>query len=85
VENAGVLSASGLIAGEALVGLFIAAVVFVRDRIGGPAKFWIVPGFETIAPWLAIPVFVILALYLIYVPLSKAGRADEPAPPTAIM
>jgi putative OPT family oligopeptide transporter len=85
VENAGVLSASGLIAGEALIGLFIATVVFIRDRVGGPAKFWIVPGFETIAPWLAIPVFVILALYLIYVPLSKAGRADEPAPPTAIM
>jgi putative OPT family oligopeptide transporter len=85
VENAGVLSASGLIAGEALVGLFIAAVVFIRDRVGGPAKFWIVPGFEDIAPWLAIPVFVILALYLIYVPLAKAGRPDEPAPPTAVM
>jgi putative OPT family oligopeptide transporter len=85
VENAGVLSASGLIAGEALIGLFIATVVFIRDRVGGPAKFWIVPGFEAIAPWLAIPVFVVLALYLIYVPLSKAGRADEPAPPTAIM
>jgi putative OPT family oligopeptide transporter len=85
VENAGVLSASGLIAGEALIGLFIAAVVFIRDRLGAPAKFWIIPGFETVAPWLAIPVFVILALYLIYVPLSKAGRADEPAPPTAVM
>jgi len=85
VENAGVLSASGLIAGEALIGLFIAAVVFIRDRVGGPAKFWIIPGFEDIAPWIAIPVFVILALYLIYVPLSKAGRPDEPAPPTAVM
>jgi putative OPT family oligopeptide transporter len=85
VENAGVLSASGLIAGEALIGLFIAAVVFIRDRVGGPAKFWIVPGFEDIAPWLAIPVFVVLALYLVYVPLSKAGRPDEPAPPTAVM
>ncbi len=85
VENAGVLSASGLIAGEALIGLFIAAVVFIRDRVGGPAKFWIVPGFEDIAPWLAIPVFVILALYLVYVPLSKAGRPEDPAPPTAVM
>ncbi|HTO95360.1 MAG TPA: oligopeptide transporter, OPT family, partial [Bacteroidota bacterium] len=85
VENAGVLSASGLIAGEALVGLFIAAVVFIRDRTGGPASFWTVPGFAGIAPWMAIPVFVILALYLIYVPLGKAGRPDEPAPPTAVM
>ncbi|HTR99746.1 MAG TPA: oligopeptide transporter, OPT family, partial [Bacteroidota bacterium] len=85
VENAGVLSASGLIAGEALIGLFIAAVVFIRDRTGGPASFWTVPGFAGIAPWMAIPVFVILALYLIYVPLAKAGRPDEPAPPTAVM
>jgi len=85
VENAGILSASGLIAGEALVGLFIAAVVFIRDQTGGPPAFWTVPGFASIAPWMAIPVFVILALYLIYVPLAKAGRPDEPAPPTAVM
>ena len=37
------------------------------------------------ASWLALPVFAILALYLIFVPLSKAGAPDEPAPPTAIM
>jgi putative OPT family oligopeptide transporter len=85
VENAGILSASGLIAGEALMGLFIATVVFVRDRMSGRPDFWTIEGFESVASWLAIPVFVILALYLIYVPLSKAGRADEPAPPTAMM
>jgi putative OPT family oligopeptide transporter len=85
VENAGVLSASGLIAGEALMGLFIAAVVFVRDRMEGKPEFWSVPGFSSIAAYLAIPVFAILLLYLVYVPLSKAGKADEPAPPTAIM
>ncbi len=85
VENAGVLAASGLIAGEALVGLFVAAVVFFRDRFSETPRFWLIPGFEGIAPWLAIPVFVILAAYLIYVPLSKAGRPDEPAPPTAVM
>jgi putative OPT family oligopeptide transporter len=85
VENAGVLAASGLIAGEALVGLMVATVVFVRDRMGQPAAFYSIPGFEGIASLLAIGVFVILALYLVYVPLSKAGRADEPAPPTAVM
>ncbi|MEW6510548.1 MAG: oligopeptide transporter, OPT family [Bacteroidota bacterium] len=85
VENAGILSASGLIAGEALVGLFIAAAVFIRDRVENKPEFWTVSGFETIAPWLAIPVFIILALYLIRVPLSKAGAPDEPAPPTAVM
>jgi hypothetical protein len=84
VENAGILSASGLIAGEALMGLFIATVVFVRDQMGGEAKFWEVGGFESIAAWLAIPVFLVLGAYLIYVPLSKAGKADEPAPPSAI-
>lgn len=79
VENAGVLAASGLIAGEALMGLFVAAVVFFRER------FWSIPGFESIGGWLALPVFAILALYLIRVPLSKAGAPDEPAPPTAVM
>ena len=85
VENAGVLSASGLIAGEALMGLFIAAVVFVRDRMEGRPEFWTVPGFVDIASYLAIPIFAVLVMYLVYVPLSKAGKADEPAPPTAIM
>jgi putative OPT family oligopeptide transporter len=79
VENAGVLVAAGLIAGEALMGLFVAAVVFFRE------SFWTVPGFAGIAGWLALPVFAILALYLIRVPLSKAGAPDEPAPPTAVM
>ena len=81
VENAGVLAASGLIAGEALVGLLIAAVIGFRAN----HQFWLIPGFEAVAPWLAIPVFVLLGWYLIFVPLSKAGAADEPAPPTAVM
>ncbi len=84
VENAGVLSASGLIAGEALMGLFIAVVVFVRDRAEGIPAFWTIPGFESIAGYLAIPIFIILGSYLIFVPLSKAGKPDEPAPPTAV-
>lgn len=85
VENAGILSASGLIAGEALMGLFIAVVVFVRDRTEGVPEFWTISGLAEIAPWLAIPVFIVLAGYLIRIPLSKAGTPDEPAPPTAIM
>ena len=85
VENAGVLSASGLIAGEALMGLFIAVVVFVRDRMEGKPEFWTIPGFASVAAYLAIPVFLVLASYLIFVPLSKAGRPEEPAPPSAMM
>jgi OPT family oligopeptide transporter len=85
VENAGVLAASGLIAGEALMGLFIAAVVYVRDRTSGLPEFWVLPGFDGIAAWLAIPVLVFLVLYLVIVPLRRAGAADEPAPPSALM
>jgi putative OPT family oligopeptide transporter len=85
VENAGILSASGLIAGEALIGLLIAAAVFIRDQVEGKPEFWTVPGWSGVAPWLAIPVFIILIMYLVRVPLSKAGNPDEPAPPTAIM
>ncbi len=81
VENAGVLAASGLIAGEALIGLFIAAVVGLRSE----HAFWSVSGFADIAPWMAIPVAAFLVWYLVAIPLRKAGAADEPAPPTAVM
>ncbi|MGA9118961.1 MAG: oligopeptide transporter, OPT family [Bacteroidota bacterium] len=81
VENAGILAASGLIAGEALVGLLIAVVVGLRDN----HQFWSVEGLQGVAPWMALVVFAILAGYLIFVPLRKAGAPDEPAPPTAIM
>ena len=81
VENAGVLAASGLIAGEALVGLIVAGVVAFRSDNTFPT----IAAFAPIAPWLAIPVVGLLAAYLIWVPLGKAGAADEPAPPTAVM
>jgi putative OPT family oligopeptide transporter len=88
VENAGVLTASGLIAGEALMGLvsagvvaWIAATALPGASIGFPQ----VPGFESLAPWLAIPVMLFLVVYLVLRPLSKAGAPDEPAPPTAVM
>ncbi len=77
VENTGVLVASGLIAGEALMGLFVAAVVFFRN------SFWSITW--ALASPMAIVFAVILAAYLIYVPLSKAGAPDEPAPPAAVM
>ncbi|HUK13112.1 MAG TPA: oligopeptide transporter, OPT family [Thermoanaerobaculaceae bacterium] len=77
VENAGVLAASGLIAGEALMGLLVAAVVFFRN--GFPSITWAAAG-----P-MAIPIAAVLLAYLIWVPLGKAGAPDEPAPPTAVM
>jgi putative OPT family oligopeptide transporter len=77
VENAGVLAASGLIAGEALMGLIVAAIVWLRESF--PSVEW------DYARPMAIPFALFLAAYLIFVPLKKAGAADEPAPPTAIM
>jgi putative OPT family oligopeptide transporter len=79
VENAGVLAAAGLIAGEALMGLVIAAVVF---KLNGPFynQHLYAP------PWvLAVLVALVLAAYLIYRPLGKAGSPDEPPPPSAMM
>jgi putative OPT family oligopeptide transporter len=83
VENAGVLAASGLIAGEALMGLFIAFVV----GLSSTSQFWTIPGLSenALASWLALVVFAVLIGYLVLVPLGKAGSPDEPPPPTAVM
>ena len=77
VENAGVLTASGLIAGEALCGLVIAGLVGSgRD----------VTLFKWTPPFLlALGALAVLAIVMIRVPLANAGRPEDPAPPTAIM
>jgi putative OPT family oligopeptide transporter len=77
VENAGVLTASGLIAGEALMGLVKAGFSFANKPL--PEIF------ETPPLILAAIVFLLLAAVMVRLPLSNAGRPDEPAPPTAIM
>jgi hypothetical protein len=77
VENTGILVASGLIAGEALMGLLVAAVVFFYGNF--PTISWMG------GSWLAIGVGLLMAAYLIFVPLGKAGSPDEPAPPIAVM
>jgi len=89
VENAGILAASGLIAGQSLTGLVVAAVIYFRSA----HVFWSIPGFSTIIPLLntplaqllAVPVVAVIVWYLIAIPLRKAGDPNEPAPPTAIM
>lgn len=78
VENAGVLTASGLIAGEALMGIVIAMFRWRR---------WPVPQiFSHEAPLaMGLIVFLAIALLMVRLPLANSGRPDEPAPPTAIM
>ncbi len=77
VENAGVLTASGLIAGEALTGLLVAAFSFFD---------WSLPKiFKEPSALAGMAVLALLGFVMVKVPLSNAGRPDEPAPPTAIM
>jgi putative OPT family oligopeptide transporter len=79
VENAGVLTASGLIAGEALMGLVVAGIVSSR------ADKTMITVMEH-APWFAAVIaLIILIAVMIRVPLANAGDPNEPAPPTAIM
>ncbi len=82
VENAGVLTASGLIAGEALIGLVVAGFRGVEKQKGHA----ILPVIFAHPPlYLGAIVLVLLGLLMIRLPLANAGSPDEPAPPTAIM
>ncbi len=76
VENNGILLASGLIAGEALMGLFVAALAFFHITM--PEIF------ENPTAWVGYIILALLAFYLIKVPLANAGSPDEPAPPSAM-
>jgi len=93
VENAGVLTASGLIAGESVFGLGWAALVALSFSQQG----WL----HSVAVWaghvtsakifehplyaVGIVVMALLALLMIVLPLTAAGDPKEPAPPTAMM
>ena len=78
VENVGVLIASGLIAGEALVGLVVAAYAFFKEEA--------LPGiFEHPSYVLGLGVLGLIAAVLVFVPLRNAGDPNEPAPPAAMM
>ncbi len=77
VENVGVLTASGLIAGEALMGLVTATIVFFHGRF---PTLPIDTGFTG-----GLVVLALLGLWMIRLPLANAGSPDEPAPPAAMM
>lgn len=83
VENNGILLAAGLIAGEALIGLLFALLAVLNIKYG---EF-----LPSIFKFLPFPFFVSLLLLvfigwiLVRIPINNAGKADEPAPPSAVM
>jgi len=77
VENIGILMASGMIAGEALVGLGTATFRFFEIPI---PQIFAAPSYLA-----GLVVLAIIAWLLVKVPLANAGSADEPAPPAAMM
>jgi putative OPT family oligopeptide transporter len=83
VENAGVLTASGLIAGEALMGLVWAGLQFVPQwkAPNHPPQLFNNPSYLVGG----LIVLAGLAALLIRLPITAAGDPSEPAPPTAIM
>jgi len=76
IENVGILLASGFIAGEALTGLgfapFKIAEINILEIFANPPLF------------IGYLFVILVALILIYVPIRNAGKADEPAPPSAM-
>ncbi len=77
VENNGVLIAAGLIAGEALIGLFFAALAFFEIQIADlSSPFSIV---------LSVVVLAVIAFMLIKIPVGNAGKPDDPLPPHVSM
>ena len=66
-----------MIAGEALCGLVIAAIV------GSNHRLWHITSGD--AWFTGLIGFAVLIFIMMKVPLSNAGRPEDPAPPTAIM
>jgi len=77
VESVGILIASGLIAGEALTGLIIATFTFFDKPVH---KFFAEPSYLAGAAVIAA-----LGAMMIFLPLARAGRPEDPPPPAAIM
>ena len=77
VESVGILIASGLIAGEALTGLVVAFFIFLDKKV---PVFFADPSYLV-----GLGVMALLGFLMVKLPLSKAGRPEDPAPPAAIM
>jgi len=79
MSNNGILLASGLIAGEALIGLVFATLAFMKidylKIMAGIAPYFANPSFIP-----SILVFIFIGWLLVYIPIKNAGSPDEPAP-----
>jgi putative OPT family oligopeptide transporter len=82
VENAGILTASGLIVGESLLGLVWAGIVAIYKarNWGDPPQIFHHPSYLA-----GLVVMAGLAGIMIRIPLSSAGDPNEPAPPVGMM
>ena len=79
VENAGILTASGLIAGEAILGLVWAGLQFAPKSFIDKLQLFSHPSYLA-----GLVVLAGLTFVMIRFPLKSAGSRDEPAPPAAI-
>jgi putative OPT family oligopeptide transporter len=77
MENIGVLCASGMIAGEALIGLVVATLRFFDKPVPVILDS---PSFTV-----GLIVMGLILFILVRTPLANPGHPDEPAPPTAMM
>jgi putative OPT family oligopeptide transporter len=85
--NVGVLIASGLIAGEALMGLVTSGLAIRDINVGtlfqgaeGSPNYFNDPSYPV-----GVAVMAFIAYLLIRIPLKNAGDPNEPAPPAAMM
>ncbi len=79
-ENAGILTASGLIAGEAILGLVWAGLQFAPKSLMDHLQVFANPSYGA-----GLLVLAALSFLMIRWPLAAAGSPDEPAPPVAMM
>jgi len=85
VDNAGILTASGLIAGEALCGIAIAGVLARRLANDPHAETRLYDFGIGQYGIMSVIALALLIAVMILVPLANPGRPEDPAPPTAIM
>jgi putative OPT family oligopeptide transporter len=76
-ENTGILIASGLIAGEALMGLVTSTFLYFDIPL---PQIFADPSYIA-----GLLLLAFMTWMLVKVPLDNAGRPDEPAPPAAMM